>query len=219
MIIKEILHGSVVLEESLIWKVRTLYYIGEESQNFLRRLSVPVANICVRYYAITFNILTVRTRFKGRVLRRKSFNNSSHQASERNCVLYRTYRPPYHISHNLRKLELRLAGLRFILRSFLFYFLQCLLLRWFKLMSPSRYWKQDLQFLGEIQKMIEPSLQMSLHAVRPNSLYFIAPMYSYYRIFPLQVKWNINFMQHCSGFISAASLYMFRAQAPIIRSI
>jgi hypothetical protein len=26
-------------------------------------------------------------------------------------------------------------------------------------------------------------------------------------------------MQHCAGFISAGSLYMFRAQAPIIRSI
>ena len=25
-------------------------------------------------------------------------------------------------------------------------------------------------------------------------------------------------MQHCAGFISAESLYMFRAQAPIIRS-
>jgi len=25
-------------------------------------------------------------------------------------------------------------------------------------------------------------------------------------------------MQHCAGFISAGSLYMFRAQAPIIRS-
>jgi len=26
-------------------------------------------------------------------------------------------------------------------------------------------------------------------------------------------------MQHCAGFISAESLYVFRAQAPIIRSI
>jgi len=26
-------------------------------------------------------------------------------------------------------------------------------------------------------------------------------------------------MQQCAGFISAGSLYMFRAQAPIIRSI
>jgi len=33
------------------------------------------------------------------------------------------------------------------------------------------------------------------------------------------VKWNTNLMQHCAGFISAESLYMFRAQAPIIRSI
>jgi hypothetical protein len=33
------------------------------------------------------------------------------------------------------------------------------------------------------------------------------------------VKWNTNLMQHCAGFISARSLYMFRAQAPIIRSI
>jgi len=32
-------------------------------------------------------------------------------------------------------------------------------------------------------------------------------------------KWNTNLMQHCAGFISAESLYMFRAQAPIIRSI
>ena len=30
---------------------------------------------------------------------------------------------------------------------------------------------------------------------------------------------NTNLMQHCAGFISAGSLYMFRAQAPIIRSI
>ena len=35
----------------------------------------------------------------------------------------------------------------------------------------------------------------------------------------LYVKWNTNLMQHCAGFISAESLYMFRAQAPIIRSI
>ena len=35
----------------------------------------------------------------------------------------------------------------------------------------------------------------------------------------LQVKWNTNLMQHCAGFIFAESLYMFRAQAPIIRSI
>ena len=33
------------------------------------------------------------------------------------------------------------------------------------------------------------------------------------------VKWNTSLMQHCAGFISAESLYMFRAQAPIIRSI
>ena len=33
------------------------------------------------------------------------------------------------------------------------------------------------------------------------------------------LKWNTNLMQHCAGFISAESLYMFRAQAPIIRSI
>ena len=32
-----------------------------------------------------------------------------------------------------------------------------------------------------------------------------------------QIKTNL--MQHCAGFISAESLYMFRAQAPIIRSI
>ena len=30
---------------------------------------------------------------------------------------------------------------------------------------------------------------------------------------------NTNLMQHCAGFISAESLYMIRAQAPIIRSI
>ena len=30
---------------------------------------------------------------------------------------------------------------------------------------------------------------------------------------------NTNLMQHCAGFISAESLYVFRAQAPIIRSI
>ena len=30
---------------------------------------------------------------------------------------------------------------------------------------------------------------------------------------------NTNLMQHCAGFISAGSLYMFRAQASIIRSI
>jgi hypothetical protein len=30
------------------------------------------------------------------------------------------------------------------------------------------------------------------------------------------VKWNTNLMQHCAGFISAESLYMFRAQSPII---
>ena len=35
----------------------------------------------------------------------------------------------------------------------------------------------------------------------------------------VQVKWNTNLMQHFAGFISAGSLYMFRAQAPIIRSI
>ena len=34
-----------------------------------------------------------------------------------------------------------------------------------------------------------------------------------------EVKWDTNLMQHCAGFISAESLYMFRAQAPIIRSI
>ena len=32
-------------------------------------------------------------------------------------------------------------------------------------------------------------------------------------------QWNTSSMQHCAGFISAESLYMFRAQAPIIRSI
>jgi len=36
---------------------------------------------------------------------------------------------------------------------------------------------------------------------------------------PVAVKWNTNLMQHYAGFISAESLYMFRAQAPIIRSI
>ena len=35
----------------------------------------------------------------------------------------------------------------------------------------------------------------------------------------ISVKWNTNLMQHCARFISAESLYMFRAQAPIIRSI
>jgi hypothetical protein len=30
---------------------------------------------------------------------------------------------------------------------------------------------------------------------------------------------NTNLMQHCAGFVSAGSLYMFQAQAPIIRSI
>ena len=35
----------------------------------------------------------------------------------------------------------------------------------------------------------------------------------------VSVKWNTNLMQHCAGFISAGSLYMFRAQAPIIRNI
>ena len=35
----------------------------------------------------------------------------------------------------------------------------------------------------------------------------------------VQVKLNTNLMQHCAGFISAESLYMFRALAPIIRSI
>ena len=28
------------------------------------------------------------------------------------------------------------------------------------------------------------------------------------------IKWNTNLMQHCAGFISAESLYMFRALAP-----
>ena len=35
----------------------------------------------------------------------------------------------------------------------------------------------------------------------------------------IYVKWNTNLMQHCARFISAGPLYMFRAQAPIIRSI
>ena len=35
----------------------------------------------------------------------------------------------------------------------------------------------------------------------------------------LSLKWNTKLMQHWAGFISAESLYMFRAQAPIIRSI
>jgi hypothetical protein len=35
----------------------------------------------------------------------------------------------------------------------------------------------------------------------------------------LEVKWNTNLMQNCVGSISAESHYMFRAQAPIIRSI
>ena len=30
----------------------------------------------------------------------------------------------------------------------------------------------------------------------------------------VKVKWNTNLMQHCAGFISAGSLYMFRVQAP-----
>ena len=34
----------------------------------------------------------------------------------------------------------------------------------------------------------------------------------------LLVKWNTILMQHCASFISAESLYMFRAQAPIITS-
>ena len=33
------------------------------------------------------------------------------------------------------------------------------------------------------------------------------------------IKRNTNMMQHCAGFTSAESLYMFRVQAPIIRSI
>jgi len=46
--------------------------------------------------------------------------------------------------------------------------------------------------------------------------------YCFNFVFPciiVKVKWNTNLMQHCAGFISAESLYMFRAQAPIIRSI
>ena len=39
------------------------------------------------------------------------------------------------------------------------------------------------------------------------------------RIYLIFVKWNTNLMQHCADFISAESLYMFRAQAPVIRSI
>ena len=35
----------------------------------------------------------------------------------------------------------------------------------------------------------------------------------------IKIKRNTNLMPHCAGFISAGSLYMFRAQAPIIRSI
>jgi hypothetical protein len=37
--------------------------------------------------------------------------------------------------------------------------------------------------------------------------------------FNAKIKCNTNLMQHCAGFISAGSLYMFRAQAPIIGSI
>ena len=44
------------------------------------------------------------------------------------------------------------------------------------------------------------------------------PKYHYFKITG-EVKWNTNLMQHCAGFISAESLYMFRTQAPIIRSI
>jgi len=35
----------------------------------------------------------------------------------------------------------------------------------------------------------------------------------------IRAVWNTNLMQHCAGFISAVSIYMFRAQAPIIRII
>lgn len=115
------------------WSEESGHFITLEKKKpkFLRRLSVPVTNICVRYYAVPFNILTVRTRFKGRVLRRKSFHNSSHQASERNCVLYRTYRPPYHISHNLKKVGTAFGRITVYFTFLLFYFVQCLLLRFF----------------------------------------------------------------------------------------
>lgn len=102
---KEILHGSVVLEKKPDLKSPDTLLHWRWKPNFLRSLSVSTKYICVKYYAFSFNILTVRTRFKGRVPRRKSFHNSSHQASERNFVFYRTYRPPYHISHNLKSLN------------------------------------------------------------------------------------------------------------------
>ena len=50
-------------------------------------------------------------------------------------------------------------------------------------------------------------------------LFFLILAHPVYKMWIIQVKWNSNLMQHCAGFISAESLYMFRAQAPIIRSI
>ena len=49
--------------------------------------------------------------------------------------------------------------------------------------------------------------------------YFLALCFTSTKTLLVQVKWNTNLMQHCAGFISAGSRYMFRAQAPIIRSI
>ena len=55
-----------------------------------------------------------------------------------------------------------------------------------------------------------------------NLLCIIESTFNFNFVFPciiVWVKWNTNLTQHCAGFISAGSLYMFRAQAPIIRSI
>ena len=68
-------------------------------------------------------------------------------------------------------------------------------------------------------------LAIDYHIPTPPSTYKVAPHRTLrmkrcnYAKYPNMAKWNTNFMQHCAGFISAESLYMFRAQAPIIRSI
>ena len=52
-----------------------------------------------------------------------------------------------------------------------------------------------------------------------NAVHNFTNLSAYVEIWNIPVKWNTNLMQHYAGFISAESLYMFRAQAPIIRSI
>jgi hypothetical protein len=69
--------------------------------------------------------------------------------------------------------------------------------------------------LGGLSQTMHQNFQQAVSNIftKPRG----SKIYICYILFIPQIKTNL--MQHCAGFISAESLYMFRAQTPIIRSI